>query len=296
MGMLYMAAASMLFICMHTGVRYISQVHHPFETAFFRASFGLIVLIPMFWSNGLSSLKTGSYGLLAVRGGLNGVAMLCFFTGVSLTPLAEVAALGFTAPIFAIMLAVLFLGEKIRMRRWAAIIIGFLGTVVVLRPGFVEIGLGPILIIVSSLVWAVALMVIKVLTRTVSSLAITAYSAIALTPITLIAAYPYWEWPNAEGWAVFLFIGLVGTVAQTLMNQSFKLADASIVLPVEFTKLIWASLFGFALFGEIPDIFTYLGALMIFGSTTYIALRSAKLSREKAAAARAEKARDKSHG
>jgi drug/metabolite transporter (DMT)-like permease len=177
----------------------------------------------------------------------------------------------------------LVLGEVVRLRRWAAILVGFAGTLIILRPGLIEVGLGPLLVIGSSVVWAMALMIIKVLTRTESSVTITAYASIFLAPVCLAAALPYWVWPGWEQLAWLAGIGVVGTVAQTAMNQSFKLADASAVLPMDFSKLIWAAAIGFALFGEIPDLWTWVGGALIFASATYIGIRESRLRKQAAA-------------
>ena len=283
-GALMMALAAAAFSVMHAGIRHLSGEMHPFEIAFFRVFFGFFALAPVFLRDGWAPLKTRNLKLFAYRGVLNSAAMLMFFFSLSITPLATVAALSFTAPLFATLLAMLLLRESVRLRRWSALLIGFAGTLVILRPGIAEIGLGPMLVIGSSVVWAFALMLIKVLTRTESSVTITAYASIFLSPVCLVAALPYWTWPGLEQLAWLAAIGVVGTVAQTAMNQSFKLADASAVLPMDFSKLIWASAIGFALFGEVPDMWTWVGGAMIFGGATYVGIRESQLRRAAAAA------------
>jgi drug/metabolite transporter (DMT)-like permease len=129
------------------------------------------------------------------------------------------------------------------------------------------------------MVWAIALMLIKMLTRTESSVTITMYASLWLTAICALPAFYVWVWPTPIDYLWLLLIGCLGTIGQTTMNQSLKLANASAVLPVEFTKLIWAALLGFMLFAEIPDIFTWIGAILIFTSTTYIGIREAYLRR-----------------
>ena len=275
----YMAIAAVLFVAMHTIVRGMAGELHPFEIAFFRAFLGIFVLAPVVMQDRGASLRTTKIKLHALRGVLNAGAMLCFFYGLSITPLAQVTALGFSAPLFATVLAVFILGEVVRVRRWTAIVIGFIGTLIILRPGMIEVGIGPILIVVSSAIWAVALMVIKIMTRTESSVTISLYASIFLSPIVLAAAFPFWEWPSLEQFARMFVLATFGTVAQTLMNQSLKLADTSVVLPVDFTKLIWAAILGFLVFGEIPDIYTWIGGLLIFASTTYIAVRESRLKK-----------------
>jgi drug/metabolite transporter (DMT)-like permease len=274
-----MAVAALLFILMHTIVRGMAGELHPFEIAFFRTFLGIFVLAPMVIRDRGASLRTPNIKLHLLRGVLNAGAMLSFFYGLSITPLAQVTALGFTAPLFATVLAVIFLGEVVRARRWTAIAIGFVGTLIILRPGVIEVGIGPILIVVSAAIWSVALMVIKVMTRTDSSVTISLYASLFLSPIVLAAAFPFWEWPTLEQFGRMFVLATFGTIAQTLMNQSLKLADTSVVLPVDFTKLIWAAILGFLVFGEIPDIYTWVGGFLIFVSTTYIAIREARLKK-----------------
>lgn len=279
-GIILMAISGAAFSVMHGFIRHVTQEIHPFEAAFFRMFFGLVALAPVFMAQGLAPLRTTKLKLFSIRAVLNVIAMMCFFYGLSLTPLAQATALGFSAPIFATLMAMLFLGETVRARRWTAIGIGFLGTLVILRPGLAEIGIGSLLILFSAAVWSIALMVIKVLTRTEGSVTITAYASIMLTPVTFVIAWPFWTWPTPELWIILFLLGAIGTIAQTLLNQALKIADASVVLPVEFSRLIWAALIGFMMFGEIPNIYVWTGGFMIFASTTYIGVREARLKRE----------------
>ena len=278
-----MAISGMAFVAMHASVKTVSQDLPGVEIAFFRAFFGFLLLSPLLVTLGLKILATQRAKLHALRGVLNGVSMLIFFTGVTMTPLAQLTALSFSAPIFATLLAMLFLGEKVGPRRWVAILIGFAGTLVILRPGMVPIELGPMLILGSALVWAITLMVIKILTRTESSVTITFYASMWLTVICAPVAASVWVWPSTENFIWLVAIAALGTLGQTSMNQSLKIAKASTVLPVEFSKLIWAAMLGFLLFAEVPDMYTWLGAFLIFGSTTYIGLREAYLQRRRAA-------------
>jgi drug/metabolite transporter (DMT)-like permease len=148
-GLALMFVSSFLFAGMHASIRYMSASIHPFEIAFFRSLFALVVVSPWFWRDGLELLRTRHIGLHCLRAALNLFAMLSFFYALSITPLAEVTALGFTAPIFTTLLAALILGEVVRLRRWAAIGIGFVGTLIILRPGFEAIGLGQMLTLFS---------------------------------------------------------------------------------------------------------------------------------------------------
>ena len=149
---------------MHGSVKYLSKEIHPFEIAFFRNVFVVVVLAPIILSYNLNVFVSKQPKIHIYRILLNSVALICFFYGLSKTVLAEATALGFTVPIFATILSILFLKEKIRIRRFSALIIGFIGTLIVLRPD-ISIQIGSILIIFSSLLWSICLIFIKQLTK-----------------------------------------------------------------------------------------------------------------------------------
>jgi drug/metabolite transporter (DMT)-like permease len=272
-----MFVSTIAFSLMHACVRHLSGELHPFEIAFFRNAFGFLVILPWFLRYGTTILSTNRLGLHSVRAGLNVIAMLCFFFALSVTPLSTVAALSFTAPIFATVLAIVLLGEKVRLRRWIAIAIGFAGTFIAIRPGFAEVGLGSILVLIQSVAWAAALITIKVLGRTESSITIAAYMVLLMTPLSFVPALFYWQAPTLEQLVWLLAIGVLGTVGQLLMTQSLKEGDTTVVMPIDFFKLIWASALGYWIFAEVPDRFTWFGGMMIFASTAYIAYRESQL-------------------
>jgi drug/metabolite transporter (DMT)-like permease len=263
---------------MQAAVRLVAdQGLHPFEIAFFRNLFGLFVLAPWFARYGLAPLRTGKLGLHALRGGLNAASMLVFFTGLSLTPLAQAAALTFTTPLFVTIGAALLLGERVRARRWLAIAAGFAGMLIILRPGVGQVEIGSLLILASTVLWSLAVIDIKVLSRTESSVTITLYMGLFLTPLTLIAALFVWRVPTVAELGWLAFIGLFGTAAQMTMTQALKEADSSALTPFDFTRLIWMAVLGYLVFGEVPTIWTWIGGAIIFLSATFIAYREAQL-------------------
>ena len=277
LGILLMVASTVGFAAMHAAVRHVSADLHPFEVAFFRNFFGLAAIAPWFLRLGLRPLRTRRFGLHLTRALINVTAMMMFFTAVALTPMAQLQALGFTAPLFATVLAMIFLGERVRLRRWSALIIGFFGAMVIIRPGIADVALGSILVLASSATWAFALIAIKILTRTDSSVTITAYMVLLMTPLSLIPASFYWQWPDAGQWLWLFAIGVVGTLSQMAMAQSFRVAEATAVLPFDFSKLIWGTVIGYFAFGEVPDIWTWIGGIIIFAGATYIAYRESQL-------------------
>lgn len=276
-GVLFMFVATICFSVMHALIRYMSAELHPFELAFFRNLFGLLVVIPWFMRYGLKPLKTKRLGLHALRAGINAMAMLMFFYAVSITPLADVAALSFTAPIFATVLAILILGEVVGFRRWCAILFGFCGTLVLLRPGLEVVSDGQLLVVASASFWACALIVIKILGRTESSVTIITYLILLMAPLSAIPAAMVWSTPSFQQLGVMAAMGVLGTFGQLLMTQALKEGDTNAVMPLDFLKMIWAVLLGFFVFGEVPGIFTWVGGAMIFASITYIAYREHKV-------------------
>lgn len=272
-GIILMCASTVAFSIMHGLVRFVSDALPPFQIAFFRNVFGLAFLLPLLMRSRFGVLRTQRLGLHALRGVINICAMLMFFTALSITPLAKVTALSFTAPIFMAVLAVFVLGERFRIYRWLAILMGFVGMLIILRPGLVAIDLGALLVTVAAMLWAVAMMIIKMLSRTESSLTIVAYMGIFLGVFSIIPAL--WVWQPfgmaTLGWLVM--IGLFGTLAQMALSQALKETDPTALMPFDFLKLIWTALIGAWFFAEIPDVYTLLGAVVIFASGLIIAYR-----------------------
>ncbi len=278
-GIALMTASTVLFAGMHVMVRHVSTELHPFQIAFFRNLFGLIVFLPLVWRNGLGSFRTNRLPMHGLRATFNVVAMLCFFYSLSIAPLARVTALTFAAPLFAAILSVILLSERFRMRRWMAIVIGFAGTLVILRPGLIPADFGSILALVAAMFWALTMIVIKHLSRTESSLTITGYMSALMSLLSLGPAVYVWTNPNwiQVGW--LLLIAFTGTVGQIAFAQSLKDADTTAVMPFDFLKLVWISIFGAWIFAEIPDALTWLGAIIVFGSSMYIAWREHRTER-----------------
>ncbi len=275
----FMLLSAVLFSTMQGSVRYLSAGIHPFEIAFFRSFFGLLVVVPWLFNTQQNHLKTDHIGRHLLRAVLNVVAMLLFFTALSLTatPIAQIQALAFTAPLFTTILAGVLLGEVVRMRRWSAVIIGFVGALIIIRPGIQPIDLGNVYTLLSASIWAVCMIIIKQLSRTDSSFTITAYMSILMTPLTLLPALWFWVWPTPTEWFWLLLTGVLGTLGQWAMAHAFSLADATVVLPLDFSKVVWGALIGYLAFGEVVDAWTWLGAAIIFTGASYIAFREQQL-------------------
>lgn len=278
-GIALMVLSTACMACMYVAIREVPGAMHPFEIAFFRNFFAVLILLAWHRRDLRAAFRTDHLKLHLVRGTLNVVAMLMFFYAVLITPLADVAALGFTAPLFASLLAIFVLRERLRWHRLGVIALGFAGALLILRPGLVQIGQGPLLLLGSSALWSLAMMVIKLLSRSDTSMTITLYMGVVMAPLALLAALLHWQWPDAPQLAWMLLIAVLGTLGQVSLAQSFRLAEVSAVLPLDFLKLLWGSLLGFLIFAEVPDLFTWVGGITIFGSTTYLALREYRPAR-----------------
>ena len=279
-GIFLMCVSTLGFAVMHTLIRYASAELHPVQIAFFRNVFGFLVFLPILMRSGFGFLRTERLGLHAVRGLLNIGAMLMFFYALSMVEVARVTALAFSAPIFTGILSVVFLGERFRMHRWGAIVVGFIGVLVVLRPGLIPMELGPVLVLVSSLLWATVMIIIKVMSRTESSLAIVAYMNIFLAIYSVVPALFFWQWPTPEGWWLMAAIGITGTLGQLGLSQSLAETEPTVVMPFDFLRLIWVAGLGYWFFAEVPDLFVWIGGTVIFASGFYIAWRENRARRD----------------
>ncbi len=263
------------FIVMHSAAKYLSDEIHVFEITFLRCVLVIFVLAPLIFKQGLNTFITKQPKLQIYRVITNSIAMLCFFYGLTLTTLSQVTALNLSVPIFTTLLAIVFLKEKIRLRRIIALCVGFIGCIIVLRPD-ISINLGGLLILISSFIWSISLIFIKKLTETDSAVTISLYAGVGMIPATFVAAYPYLAIPNVNQFLIIIFIAVTGTIAQTLLNSAFKRGSLTILLPLDFLKLVWAVLIGYTVFIESTPFTLWLGGLLIVGSSSYIAWREKK--------------------
>lgn len=288
--------ATVFFSAMAVLIRHVSSEIHPLEIVFFRNLLALMWMMPWLMKAGLSSMKTSRIGMYGFRAAIGMVAMTSGFWAFTLIPISEAMALSFLAPIFATVGAALFLGEDVRLRRWSAVLIGFAGAMIVLRPGVEMIQLGSILALINCVGMAANKLVLKSLTRTEKPEAIITYMVLLLTPLTFIPALFVWQTPSWEmlGWMVLL--AGCGTLGHWCITKATGYADLTVVMPFDFTRLPIAALLAYLLFAEVPTIWTWIGGGVIFASTFYIARREAMLARDRDVAAAAKAAPAKSPG
>ncbi len=272
-GMAYMLLSTLTFMTMNGITRHLANDLHPFEMSFFRSLFGLAFFIPLLVGQGWAPLRTQRLGAQLYRGALNGASMLLYFLALKYASLVKVTALFFSTPLFGALMAVLVLRETIRGRRIAALAIGFVGMLVIIRPDRDILDFGAALVLSSAVISGYAVVLIKQLSRTEAATTITIYTGLVTMPMSLIAALPFWQTPTGEQLAWMVAMGALGSIGQYAMVKAFSEAEVTAVLPLDFTKLIWSAAIGYLAFGEVPEIWTWIGGAMICASAVYIAHR-----------------------
>lgn len=251
-------------------VHHMVQELHFMQVVFLRNVFGLAFMAPWLFRVGLSALKTSRLKMHAVRGATSAMNVWFLFAALWLAPLADTAAITFMMPIIASLFAVLFLKEKTTASRWLAVCLGFVGALIVIRPGMAGFNFGLLLAFGSAISGAAVAILIKTLIRYDSADTIAFYLFVSHTIFSLGPALYYWINPTILqlGWGVAL--GYLGTLIQRNFNKAMGAADATIVLPFNFTRLIWAALFGWVFFSEFPDPWTWVGGSVIFAASIWL--------------------------
>ena len=277
-GVFWMIVSCIAFAVMWVMIRYASRELHAFEIVFFRNFLGTLVLLPMLLTNrGLlrfdrirSHLRRATSGFIATMG---------TFYAVSHAPLATALSINYTAPLFATVGAVLFLGEKIRFRRVAALIVGFVGMLIVVRPGALPMTPGVVAAMISAVSTAFSIIAVRALVASDDSRAVAAWSFILMTIPSLIAAGFVWTTPPVHVWPLLGGIGVAAAVGQLSMSKAFSLAEASAILPYDFVRFALVAMAGILLFGERIDTLTFVGGAIILATTVYLALRERQVAR-----------------
>lgn len=278
-GAAWMVLYAACFAGMTAIVRHASKEVHPIEIAFVRNLAGFLFMVPLIARIGPATLRTQRFGMHTLRA-LSGIAaMFLLFTALAHIPIAETTALMFTTPLFATVGAALILKETVRARRWTATAIGFVGAVVILRPGEAMLAWPALFALGSAACIASSMLLVKSLSRTEPPETVVFYVSLLMTIMSLPPALLVWTWPSTEMWLWMAAVGIVSTVGQIGMTRAFAAAEASAVLPFDFSRLLFAAAIGFVAFGELPDLWTWVGAGMIFAAVLYTAHREAKVAK-----------------
>lgn len=256
------------------------------QIVFFRMAFGLIPALVLVWAEGgWPALRTGNRRMQAVRALAGLGAIFSFFTGLKYLGLAEATAIGFVAPLVVTALSVPLLGEQVGWRRWSAVLVGFLGALIILRPGTEAFQWAALLPLAAGVCYALALLSTRVLARTDANAAIVFWNALLIACATGLTLPFAWVTPTLADLGVFALMGLLGGVSIYWITLAFRFAPAAVVAPFDYSALLWSTLLGWLIWRELPDGATWAGAAVLVASGLYVLHRETRL-RRKAAKAR----------
>ena len=250
-----------------------------YTAGFLRFFLGLIIIAPYIIKSKLKVYQTKNIKIHLIRSGLNLPAMLLGFAALTMVPFEKISALSFIVPFIVTILAVIFLKEKIRLYRISALFIGLVGMLIILRPGIIDVSIGIQMTILSSFIWAVVMIITKKLTKNDSAITILTYQYTFMTFLSFIVVLFFWNTPSLSSLFYIFLAACSGTIVHIALNHALKLVDVSMTQPFSFFGLIIASLYGFFLFDEKPDLFTWIGALIIFIGIAIITYREIKLNK-----------------
>jgi drug/metabolite transporter (DMT)-like permease len=287
-GVCWMILTSFLFVAMTGIVRHLGSDMPAMEAAFIRYFLGCLLIAPLFFKNRPKSFEPGILKLYGIRGFVHGIGVILWFYAMARIPIAEVTAIGYVAPIFVTLGAAIFLGEKLRIRRIMGVGCGFVGALIILRPGFQEINLGQLAQLCATPLFASSFLIAKRLTDTQNPSFIVGMLSIGCTITLLPGAIYQWRTPTVEEISWLSLTAVFATIGHVTLTKAFQAAPITVTQPLGFLQLVWAALLGILVFNEALDPFVFAGGGLIIAATSYISHREMQASRD---TARLEKAR-----
>ena len=252
------------------------------QMVFLRNAFGLLLMSCVCLPRGSGFFRTRKLREHITRSVVGIVSMELWFYGISLMPVTQATALSFTNPIFTTLLAMLFLGEKVGVRRWCAIAAGLLGALIIVRPGYLPMGYASCVVLLASAMMASVGLFVKTLPRSEHATLIVFYTTLFMTLFCAPLALYVWRPLHSAEWQLMLAIGLLGVLAQWSLAHALARAEMSVLMPFDYTRLIFTAAIAYVWLGETLDLYTLLGAAIIAGSTFYIVHREAQLRKRRA--------------
>jgi drug/metabolite transporter (DMT)-like permease len=253
------------------------------EILFFRSVVGVAVLLPWLARAGWRGLATRKPGQHVLRALVGGAAMLCWFASLATLPIGDAIAIQFTLPLFLVIFAALILRESVDVQRWLAVAVGFLGALVIIRPGFAQVDTAVFLVLASAAFYAGNHTLTKSMSATESGGAVAFYMNLFQLPVAGAIAIFYWRTPEWHHVAWILGLGVCGSFAHVFLTRAFAAADASALAPLDFLRLPVVAALGWWLFGDVSDRWTWSGAVIVFAAGYAITRRENALARQRAA-------------
>lgn len=278
LGIIFILFGIFSFAAMDVGLKWYSEKgYSTAEICFFRSVFSLFpILILVARSGGIRQLTTYRPLAHVIRGSVDYISLVMMILALHYIPLMDAMAIAFTAPIIVTSLSVPFLKETVGVHRWIAVLIGFTGGLLIIQPGFGNFNVGSLAAAACAVSFAMTILLTRLMSFTETSTAIVFWSAILWIVLSGLVVPFYWKTPEGWDWLGFILVGIFGGFAQLFLSEGLRLIPPSIATPYEYTALIWAAIFGFLIFGDIPNLFVILGSLIVVSSGLYIIYREKK--------------------
>jgi drug/metabolite transporter (DMT)-like permease len=275
-----MVCSTASFSLMNIFIRMLSEPMHTTVIVFWRNFFSVLLMLPWVLPRGAEALKTSRLGGHFWRAIIGIIGMESWFYCVATLPLNHAIALSFTAPLFTTIFAVLWLKERADMVRWAALIGGFIGVLIILRPNSSDMSMASLVVLFATSMWAIAGMLVKSLTHTEPPLRIVFYMALFMMLFSLPVALPHWQWPTLHQTGLLLCVALASTSAHLFLVRAYSMADIVKLMPFDFLRLIFTAIFTYYFFHETSDTATWVGAGIIVACAVCVAQRDVRNSQK----------------
>lgn len=270
-GIALMVAAMAVFSGMDCVSKILAETYHPLLITWSRQIAQLLILAPVvLWVGPARCLRSAAPGAQVLRGLLLYGSTVCFVSGLARLPLAEASAIGFVSPMFTTALSIPLLGEKVGVRRWAAILVGFVGVLIVIRPGTAAFDPAALFPVVSAAFWALALIVTRKMSHRDTPLTTLVHASVVGLVVASLPLPWFWSVPAPAALGLILLMGAMSLGGHYLLVQAFQLGSASILAPFAYTQMVWATIFGYVIFANLPDAWTWIGAIVIILSGVYV--------------------------
>lgn len=265
---------------MGTFIKLAQEELNVFTTGFLRFFFGFLIIIPYILKTKFEVFSTKNLKIHILRSALNLPAMLLGFAALAMLPLEKMTAIHFIVPIIVTILAVIFLKEKIYLYRSIALVMGFLGMLIILRPGIIDISIGIYMALISSLIWSVVIILTKKVSKDDSAITILSHQYLYMSLFSFPLVIYFWDQPSLKTIIFILCAAMSGTILHIALNHAYKLVDVTMTQPYSFLGLVVSSIIGYFVFSDKPDFYTWLGASVIFCGVLLISYRELQLNKE----------------
>ena len=265
---------------MGTFIKLAQEELNVFTTGFLRFFFGFLIITPYILKTKFEVFSTKNLKIHILRSALNLPAMLLGFAALAMLPLEKMTAIHFIVPIIVTILAVIFLKEKIYLYRSIALVMGFLGMLIILRPGIIDISIGIYMALISSLIWSVVIILTKKVSKDDSAITILSHQYVYMSIFSFPLVIYFWDQPSLKTIIFILCAAMSGTILHIALNHAYKLVDVTMTQPYSFLGLVVSSIIGYFVFSDKPDFYTWLGASVIFCGVLLISYRELQLNKE----------------